>query len=258
MDRVNLLNLNNETINVTVIRYFELNSNRYFIYSLNEIDAQNYVKLYISKINATNEGMVSANITDETEWNAVKEEIKNIVRDNKSGVATVKDLDFNELNSLQIKESRAFKLSNQLVLLLSANKNVEEESEQPIDIQPTPSMSVGMQPNVGASIEPQTIDPLAGFGLEQQSSTSSVGLEEPAVQPVQPTIEKQAVQPTNIQTGFEMPQATEIPNLNVQPIAEENEYKKLYEEEVEKTKQLNEEIEILKSKIENIKNILNV
>ncbi len=251
MDRVNLLNLNNETINVTVIRYFELNSNRYFIYSLNEIDAQNYVKLYISKINTTNEGMVSANITDEVEWNAVKEEIKNIVRDNKSSVATVKDLDFNELNSLQIKESRAFKLSNQLVLLLSANKNVKEELEQPIDIQPTPSMSVGMQPNVGASIEPQTIDPLAGFGLEQQSPTPTVGLEEPVV-------EKQVVQPTNIQTGFEMPQAMDTPDLNAQPISEENEYKKLYEEEVEKTKQLNEEIEILKSKIENIKNILNV
>lgn len=221
MDSVNLINLNNENVNATVIRYFELNSNKYFIYSLNEIDAQNYVKLYVTKIGLSNGQIISSNITDEGEWNLIKEEIKNIVRDNKSGVAEVTDLDFNELNSLQVKESRAFKLSNQLVLLLSANKQVKEEIvEQSFGIDPivsekdevavdTPTFNVEAN-----SIEPQNIGPTADFDINPQLENQS------------------------------------------NEVAVDN-FKELYEKELEKNQQLNMELEQLKAKIDEIKNILN-
>ncbi len=218
MESVNLINFNNENIKATVIRYFELNGNRYFIYSLNEIDEQNYVKLYAVKINVENDVLTSNNITDENEWNVIKEEIKNIVRGNKNGIAEVTDLNFNELNSLKIMEHRVFKLSNQLVLLLGANKKVVEEVvEQAFDLNPTIETEVSVEPSVpdfNVEHETQNAQSITAFDINPK--------------PVTATVEN-----------------------------DENHFQELYEAEKEKNNKLLLENEQLRNQLEKIKNILN-
>lgn len=136
MERVNLINANNEPFSAEVIRYFELNNSGYLIYSLNEVDEQSYVKLYAVKVNNENGALTTTNI-DEDAWMSIKELIKVIIRANKDGVAEVADLNLNNLESLMINDGRVFKLSSQLTELLGANKKVVVE--QPI-VEETPAM----------------------------------------------------------------------------------------------------------------------
>lgn len=107
--------------NITVVRYFKLNDFFYLIFSLNEVDDGGYVKLYISKvING-----IGGTISDDVEWNLVKDTIKDIIKRNKEGIsAGVNDLDENSLANITINDQKVFKLNASLLQLLSVNKNV--------------------------------------------------------------------------------------------------------------------------------------
>jgi hypothetical protein len=166
MDKVSLLNVNNAMVDVNVVRFFSLNNNKYLIYSMNEIDEQNYVKLYAVKI-SDNGNFVSSNIVDENEWNAVKEMIKTIIKENKEGNLNIEDLDYSKLANMQLSESRIFKLSMQLTELLQANKKTFET---------TPEVSTDNIMNVAPNVEQPTEMP---------------AFEEPAFTQQQPVVENQ-------------------------------------------------------------------
>lgn len=117
-------NVNGENIEVEVIRYFTNNDIEYLIYSLNEIDNAGYTKLYASKIIGNNASI----ITDEEEWNLIKEIIKQVVKCNRDGSPLeIVDLNENNLKDVTLVDTRVFKLQGNLVNLLSENKQVKEE-----------------------------------------------------------------------------------------------------------------------------------
>ena len=76
MNGVTVKKIDGSSENISVIRYFKLNDFSYLIFSLNEIDDGGYVKLYISKIS---NGM-GVTISDDVEWNLVKDTIKDIIK----------------------------------------------------------------------------------------------------------------------------------------------------------------------------------
>lgn len=227
MENITLI-INNEPMNVRVIRYFELNNSNYLIYSMNEVDDQNYVKLYAVKVESQNGQMVGSNIVDENEWNTIKELIKVIIKGNKDGVADVADLNYHELGSLRVGETRVFKLANQLVELLAANKKVQ--SEQPnVDLEPI---------TVGQSVAPE---------MNVDSPTANVGFETTVETPTaQATFDSSMETPTTAQ-----PTATENTNTVTEHNVEAEYYKNLYLKEKEK----NEE---LVNKINEIKKIIGI
>ena len=88
-------NIDGEYVDLEVIRYFMNNDVEYLIYSLNEIDESGYTKLYASKII----GSKACIITENDEWNLIKEIIKEIVRCNRDGSElNIIDLDENNLD----------------------------------------------------------------------------------------------------------------------------------------------------------------
>ena len=116
-------NIDDEHIDVEVIRYFLNNDIEYLIYSLNEIDESGYTKLYASKII----GSKACIITDNDEWNIIKEIIKEIVRCNRDGSElNVIDLNEDNLDDIILQDTRVFKLQGNLVNLLSENKKVNK------------------------------------------------------------------------------------------------------------------------------------
>lgn len=117
-------NVNGENIEIEVIRYFTNNDIEYLIYSLNEIDASGYTKLYASRIIGNNASI----ITDDEEWTLIKEIIKQIVKNNRDG-SPLEIIDLNEkrLNDVVLVDTRVFRLQGNLVNLLAENKNVKEE-----------------------------------------------------------------------------------------------------------------------------------
>jgi len=118
-------NINDDFIEIEVIRYFINNDVEYLIYSLNEIDESGYIKLYASKII----GSKACIITDNDEWNLVKEIIKEVVRSNRDGnPLNISDLAEENLEDIVLQDTRVFKLQGNLVTLLSENKKVEKEN----------------------------------------------------------------------------------------------------------------------------------
>ena len=112
-------NINGINENVVVVRYFQFNGVNYLIFTKNEVDESGYQKLYISKI----VNMVGNSITDEVEWNLLRDTIKVIAKANKENTTLpVQDLNELEINGLQLMGEKPFKLTSASVALLSANK----------------------------------------------------------------------------------------------------------------------------------------
>lgn len=124
-------NIDDEYVDLEVIRYFVNNDVEYLIYSLNEIDESGYTKLYASKIIGSRACM----ITDNDEWSLIKEIIKEIVRCNRDGSElNIIDLDEKNLDDIVLQDTRVFKLQGNLVNLLSENKRVAEDTiEETLD-----------------------------------------------------------------------------------------------------------------------------
>lgn len=142
-------NINGEETEIEVIRYFINNDIEYLIYSLNEIDDAGYTKLYASKIIGNNASIIS----DEEEWNIIKEIIKQVVKSNRDG-SPLEIIDLNEKNlkDVALQDTRVFKLQGNLVNLLGENKKVEEE---PIEEEFEDEIEDEI---VEEAIEPETIE----------------------------------------------------------------------------------------------------
>ena len=129
MDTIFLFNQNNDRFPTDVVRYFKLNYNKYFIFTLNETDENGYVQLYVSRIENDYGKLAMRYISDENEWNSFKQEIQNIVTNNRNGIKYTNDLDFSELDGMVVTEFRIFKLKKDVVGELGKNKNAVKINE---------------------------------------------------------------------------------------------------------------------------------
>lgn len=216
-----ILDLNDNALEVEVVRYFRLNSKNYFMYTLNETDEQNYLKLYALKVTDNLQG---EKIVDDAEWAVIKDYIKVIIKGNKEGNLSIEDLNFEDLRNLKISETRAFKLSAQLVDLLKANKKefavvetfdvttaMNEMTIEPI--QSAFDMTLPEElPTVEAVVEPVMPDPVAAmFDAPMMPTTEAV------VEPSEFTLPTQVL-PT---TEFEFPTVIAPTPIVETPIVEE-------------------------------------
>lgn len=236
MDNISVQNAQGEAININVIRYFRLNESEYLIFSLNEVDEGGYVKLYICKI----AGMSATSITDDVEWNLIKDTIKTIIKSNKDNLPLpIVDIDSSKLNGIQIVDQKVFKLSETFINLLGANKKVE-----PV-------------------IEEQSV---------QQIETNEIHLEDsvPGQNPITDDIPAMEATPTETPvTGYEVPvENNELPQVdqNADQISDPSipdgmneyalDYKTLYENELNKNKDLVEQNQKYQNIIDNLKKII--
>ena len=113
------------------VRYFEYQNSNYLIYTLDEVDIESYVKLYIIRFKGDIEQYI-----DDNEWISVKEIIQKIVREIKMDqIVSFTDLVCN-IEQIDNNYARPFKLKSELVNIMSYNKdenNGETKEEQPVD-----------------------------------------------------------------------------------------------------------------------------
>lgn len=112
------------------IRYFEYDNASYFIYTLGEIDKDEYVKLYLKMIVNGEE----QNIT-ENEWVRIKGIIQKIVKEIKSGnIVSFKDKDMSNLNEIMESDTRIFKLKKSIVEeIIYEEPKVEIKDLEPVE-----------------------------------------------------------------------------------------------------------------------------
>lgn len=281
MDKMFITNQMGERLEVGVVRFFEHNEITFLIYTLSEVDANNYVKLYVTKVNTEN--VQSITITEESEWNSFKDVMKEIIRNNKNNLPLqIKDLDPQEINNIVIYDSKVFKLSSEMVSFLQMNKKV---SNNVAEVGVNESVSVPNVFNMEQQVAPIVQEPISAPIAPEpisipEASNNEVGvgipnipsdimannqnvIEQPQETTVQPELTVTPVVP-------EMPSTaaiSEIPqdNMVMPPVEEVNtiDYEKAYLEEqqevnglIQKVADLENEINNLNAKLEQIKNII--
>lgn len=147
MEKINLLDINGHTFSVDVVRYFRFKNNAYLIYTLQEKDTKDYIKLYVVKVMNELEQKVSQTVRRNDEWKQMKGIVKTILAEMKKGQLTcIQDLEISDLENMIICESKNFSIASDLVDILSARadkiSNILEitDSRQQIELGETQSI----------------------------------------------------------------------------------------------------------------------
>lgn len=134
MDKIAILNANNQNMQVEVVRYFREGDNRYFIFSLHEIDDQGRMNIYVTKVVEQNGMLIGSNIIDDVEWTNLKTTIQRIIKENRNnGNAVVNDLSAEELSNIKVLDRRALKLlANSVDVLNTGYKTIDTQVQESI------------------------------------------------------------------------------------------------------------------------------
>ena len=124
-DNINL-KIDGKDTKVSVVRYFLNSDQRYLIYTLKEKDEAGYLKLYVSKMEYNPLRAVS--ISDDEEWNHIKDLIKLTIKENKENAnLSIIDLNYADIENIEVVDSKIFKLLESMVEILSSNKKLFED-----------------------------------------------------------------------------------------------------------------------------------
>lgn len=231
MNDILLKNELGESVTAKVLKLFKYNDEIYMLYTLNEIDPSNYIKLYGVKLTmnpSTNQ--ISASMIDDSVWESIVSLIKEMVkpvqeRTNNNFI----DLDSRNLTSVDLISKRIFKINKDMADLIVKNSTLQQQttsnSNQPV----------------------QSVQPVQSAQSEQTINASNM---------VVPSMETQTnlnVEATQASTG-QIPSSQN--NLNQNQGSQELDYKVLYEEQTKNIETLMQEINNLKNKLSAIENIL--
>ena len=243
MDKVTISNLQGESGLVNVVRYFMNNGNEYLIYSLNEVDEAGYTRLYVTKITGV-DGTYSAETLNDNEWNEIKNIVKLIVKANKEGIPVpVQDLNPKKISNILLKDKKIFKLNAPLVNDLGANK---------------PNFDIE---NNGSGAQDSLYNAQPTFEVPSTPTFEQPTFEVPSAPAFeQPTFETPSAPTFDFNGGLN----SSMPFVNnAQNNGSTEDYKKMYENILEKNNELQEQINKLnteiiqyKEQIDNIKNII--
>lgn len=225
MNDILLKNELGESVTAKVLKIFKYNDEIYMLYTLNEIDPSNYIKLYGVKLTmnpSTNQ--ISASMIDDSVWGSIVSLIKEMVkpvqeRTNNNFI----DLDSRNLTSVDLISKRIFKINKDMADLIVKNSTLQQKT---------------------TSNSNQPVQPVQS---EQTINTSNM---------VASSMETQAnlnVEATQAST-WQIPSSQN--NLNQNQVSQELDYKVLYEEQTKNIETLMQEINNLKNKLSDIENIL--
>lgn len=141
MEKISILNSNNELMDASVIRYFKYKNDYFLIFTYGEKDEKGYEKLYIVQVLDELGEKVSRNINDVDEWNDIQKMVKESIKQIKSGNDNnVEKLNVYELNNMKVESPRSFNVDSKLVELLGMDiiddvetNNLENDASEQSD-----------------------------------------------------------------------------------------------------------------------------
>ena len=257
--------------------FYLYNSKYYFLYTLNELDENGYVRLYLVKVGkettntpngpAETGNMVGIEVPTDEEWKEVQGSISKIVSSKKTKIedADIKYLPISMLTNLKIVSKKTFRLLSGIIendfgvniseelnqdsngdLLndTNLNKPIDDSYEQPVD-----SIIPNNEETTDIQLASNNVDVETPVEIENQS------FETPVESPTE------AVEEDNIEISNEDIDTSVETSEQVDTYEEDNsdiiiDYRTRFFEEQEKNKRLNEEIEKLKEKLKNIDEII--
>ena len=87
-EKISVTKSSGEIIEADLVNAFIKKDNnlKYLMYTLNEVDSSNLIKLYVSKVSGEAEPFTLDTISDETEWTSIKGIMKELVEGNTNNV----------------------------------------------------------------------------------------------------------------------------------------------------------------------------
>lgn len=254
MEKIVILNANNESMQVDVVRYFSESNNKYFVFSLHEIDDQGHMNIYVTKTVEQNGTLMGTNIIDDVEWTNLKTNLQRIIKENRTnGNAVVNDLPYSNLQNIKVVDRRALKLLATSVDMLNLGYNPQDSGNEQPTVQSFEQSSVQNSP-IDANISQNTVsNNLDIFGTNvqnvpnnPQNTPNNVQNQQTVVQNPQTNVQNAA---NNINVG---PQPVQKPVDN----SISDNYKDLYFHEKENTDRLTAENNRLITELNNYKMII--
>lgn len=129
MKKIHLSYENGYVFEAYLVRYFKFKNNAYLIYTFQEKDEKNYMKLYVVKVMKELGSLVTQTVRRTDEWNMMKQIVKQILTETKAGkILSIEDFDPNEIENIAIYENKSFNLANDLVNILSKTSDRDVEN----------------------------------------------------------------------------------------------------------------------------------
>ena len=134
MKKFIITNGDNQKVEVDLVRYFKFKNDVFLIYTMNEIDEKNYVKLYLVRIMEELGFPVVQTIGNDADWSSMQGIVKKVLKEIKSGKRKMlEDLDYRDVLGIKIVNPRYFKIEQKLVDVLSSNYFDNNEEMTPVE-----------------------------------------------------------------------------------------------------------------------------
>ncbi len=196
------------------IRYFRYKNNKYLIYTLNEKDDRDYIKLYVVKVMKELGTFVTQTVRRPDEWQTMKGLVKRILSEIKKGkLKIITDLSLEEIDKIVIYENRHFLLASDLVKLLASSPVKEEK----IDVQPTIEV---MPVPVEEKMPAEQVQPAVVVPQQIEVTTVEENKVEENIEVVPVPLEAMTPVSEVANVDVETPQSTEVTPVLVETIVE--------------------------------------
>lgn len=245
--------IKNDGTSIELVRFFEYQGKKYLIFSNHDgVDANGHVTIHICTVNMNN-GLVATAVED-GDMNSVRNVIKMIVSENRNGaLSSIVDLNYNDLNGINILGDWPLKMLPNYIDIIKMNQPVFTEESLPENNsndynnqQSTDQVMTNFQPFTNIN-EQQTNNNQNVFQQFTNESESQFSNNPSGFQPF-----------TNVnEPQFNVPNETS--SMLNQDVNNNNatDYEKMYFEQLDTINNLNSEIEFYKTKLEQLKNIIN-
>ena len=236
--------------------FYIYNSKYYFLYTLNELDENGYVKLYLAKVGKetidTSNGvietgnMLGIEIPTLDEWKEVQDSITKIVNSKKTKIEdkNIQNLPLNMLVNLKIVSKKTFRLLANIIendFGVNISEKLNELNNTVVDA----------NDNVSNNKTDELVEVVVPI---PDSVEDNKKIEDSEINSASEKVE------TEIELQQEDPKKEDTPEIDDSQEDDESDviidYRTRFFEEQEKNKRLNEEIEELKKKLKSIDEII--
>lgn len=244
---------------IELVRFFEYQGKNFLIFDNGEgVDANGHITIHICTVDMNNGVVASA--VQEPDMDTVRSVIKTIVNENRNGSLTsIKDLNYNDLNGITIISDWPLKMVPSYIDIIKMNQPLFEvatiTTPSQRNFNPFENQVFNNQPVVNNLTDAQTTvvnEPI------NQNMTESMSNFNPFqnVQNSQPMFNNEPVVNQPINNNVTLQNDTQINNQDISNNDMQTDYEKLYLEQLSVTNRLNAEVEMYKSKLAQLKNII--
>ena len=176
----------------TILAKFRLaNQNDYMVYSLNELNEEGMVKIYVTGLIEENGVYSSREITTDEEWNNLKSILKTLAKSEEEPFPEAINLDVKLVGEeVAVRKPKKLLVSKKFADVIGSKYNEEEKNTSPIE--ETPEVKVEeKEPEIEKTIKIPTFEELQARNKNIQSvmETASKVEEQPEVEQEAPVIE---------------------------------------------------------------------